>query len=92
MLQNTEKINDIEQEEAGNTKRKSRRKENMTDEEAFFAVCTEGDCSEVRIFLEDGVNYNVVDRSGFSPLLHAVIGGHVDVARELLEAGMLILS
>ena len=81
----------VEQEVVGRTTQKSRRKD-MTDEEAFFAICKEGACNEVRIFLEDGANYNIIDRSGNTPLLHAVNGGHVDVARELLEAGTLLLT
>ena len=75
----------IDQQSASRTKKT--RRQDMTDEEAFFAVCKEGDLEDLRVFLEDGVNYNIIDRSGYTPLLHAVNGGFLECARELLEAG-----
>jgi ankyrin repeat protein len=47
-----------------------------------------GDMSTVRLLLAHGANVNApVSESGWSPVLHAIAAGHIDLARYLVESG-----
>jgi ankyrin repeat protein len=56
-------------------------------ENALLLAAAEGRAGAVLSFLTQGVDVNAADRRGFSPLMLAVRGGHLETARALLEGG-----
>ena len=53
----------------------------------IFEAAGNGDIEEVRELLESGVNPNIRDVFGFTPILLAIDNGHVDTVELLLNAG-----
>jgi len=53
----------------------------------LFVAISEGDVETAQTLLAEGVNPNIVDSSGASPLHHAAADNDLEIARLLLSAG-----
>src|SRR5574343_1585377 len=55
----------------------------------MLLLCAEdGDLVEVKKLLDDGADPNVIDYdNGFTPLMYAVNGNHLDCVKALIKAG-----
>lgn len=54
---------------------------------ALTVACVGGHETLVNLFLQKGANVEHRDKKGFTPLILAATGGHVDVCRQLIQAG-----
>jgi uncharacterized protein len=57
---------------------------------ALLAGARDGQVADLDRLLASGVPANVTDASGFSPLMLAVVNGHLPAARALLDGGALV--
>jgi type II secretory pathway predicted ATPase ExeA len=57
---------------------------------ALLAVAREGQVADLSRLLASGVPANVRDANGFTPLMLAVVSGHLPAARALLDGGALV--
>lgn len=58
-----------------------------TPASALWTAAYSGNLPEVRRLIAEGVDVNVWDQFGRSPLTFAALGGHLDIAHELFRAG-----
>ncbi len=56
-------------------------------EAALLNAAAKGDTQRVKDLLDQGVNVNVKDQQGATPLAHAAWFGHIDAAKLLIERG-----
>jgi len=56
-------------------------------EEALMKCCHYGLLKEVKEFIKQGINVDVKNSNGLTPLLTASYYGHLDVVKELIKAG-----
>lgn len=59
-------------------------------ETSLHKAADAGDLALCRQLLEEGADANALDQYGWSPLVRAVQGGHLEVAKLLLDAGSLL--
>jgi hypothetical protein len=60
----------------------------MTDREIYFLhCCWQGDLNEVERLLDEGVNINIQDDDGFTPLIIAIVNKDIDLVELLIEKG-----
>ena len=64
----------------------------LVDEDLLLLAARKGHLVSVHELIEEGMNVNVSDDTGRTPLIHAAEKGHVEVVRELLDAGADIWS
>ena len=58
------------------------------EEGRLFSAAASGDLDEVkRLVIDCGLDPNIKDNSGWTPLHYAAEGGHLDVVKLLLERG-----
>ena len=53
----------------------------------LFEAVKSGNVDRVRQILDAGADVKAQDQDGFTVLMHAAFGGHLDVVRVLLAAG-----
>ncbi len=59
----------------------------LMDEDFMLLAARKGDLMNVRGLIRRGMNVNAVDDTGRTPLIHAAEKGHLDIVKELCEAG-----
>jgi len=57
---------------------------------ALLAGARDGQVGDLNRLLTSGVPANVRDANGFTPLMLAVVSGHLPAARALLDGGALV--
>jgi hypothetical protein len=60
---------------------------NRKNQGALLECAIKGESESVKHLLSKGVNFDVEDKQGFTPLLHAVKHGHLEIVGMLIEKG-----
>ncbi|MFC1634443.1 ankyrin repeat domain-containing protein [Planctomycetota bacterium] len=61
--------------------------DNGAEEKTIHAAVMLGDQAQVKVFLGQGININVKDDKGNTPLFYAIRGGHDELAQFLIDQG-----
>lgn len=59
----------------------------MSSAKRLIEACAAGKSKDAARLVARGINPNVKDKDGWTPLIHAVRGDHVEIVRLLLGAG-----
>ncbi|MCA9449381.1 MAG: ankyrin repeat domain-containing protein [Candidatus Omnitrophica bacterium] len=59
----------------------------LVDGDLLLLAARKGYLSTLRELIQEGLNLNVRDDTGRTPLIHAAEKGHLEIVRELCQAG-----
>ena len=65
---------------------------NNLEQELLTAVCINNDIHTVKYLVKKGVNINIIDNSGYTPLYYACYYEYINMIKYLVNHGALILS